>query len=122
MVRVHLCPPLTHSLGFNSLKLAENRRIEPWVCAALSYLNHPLRQQEALAYLNPALEMIKEIQRTGDIFFPRNWSRTLLTGHTSLEAKEIVKSFFNESPELPPMLKNKILQQTDHLYRIHTPR
>lgn len=104
---------------FSALLVAENRRVEPWAATALGYLNSPLRQQEAVGYIRPALEKLEEIQRTGDIFFPRNWMSALLRGHTSVEAKQEVEAFFKEHPDYPELLSNKILQQADHLYRLH---
>ncbi len=104
---------------FASLLVAENRRVEPWASAALANLNSPLRQQEAVAYIRPALEAMQEIQRTGDIFFPRNWASALLGGHTSAEARKEVDDFFAAHPDYPVLLANKIRQQADHLYRLH---
>ena len=103
---------------FQSLLKAENRRIEPWVSTSLSLLNHRLREQESLEYIRPALELLPEIQRTGDIFFPSAWLRALLSGHKSPEARNEVERFLQESPDFPPMLRNKLLQQSDYLYRI----
>lgn len=104
---------------FASLLNAENRRIEPWASVALSNLNHRLRQKEAVGYIRPALGIMQEVQRTGDIFFPRDWARALLGGHTSVEARKEVDAFFAEHPDFPVMLSNKIRQQADHLYRLH---
>ncbi len=103
---------------FNSLLVAENRRIEPWVVQTLGYLNHPLRQEEALPYILPALQVLREVQRTGDIFFPKNWIVAVLNGHNSTEAAQIVETFVNENPRYPTLLKNKILQAADHLFRL----
>lgn len=103
---------------FNSLLVAENRRVEPWASAALANLNSYARQQEAIAYIRPALEAMQEVQRTGDIFFPRDWARALLGGHTSGDARWEVDSFFAAHPDYPAMLSNKIRQQADHLYRL----
>lgn len=102
---------------FASLLLAENRRVEPWASAALAYLNHPVRQKDAIAYIRPALEILPEVQKTGDIFFPTAWVRALLSGHTSVEAKAEVDHFFATYPDFPLMLSNKVKQQADHLYR-----
>ena len=102
---------------FASLLKAENRRVEPWASAALSNLNNHLRQKEALSYIRPALEAMQEVQRTGDIFFPTDWVRALLSGHTSAEARGEVDTFFADHPDYPVMLSNKIRQQADHLYR-----
>ena len=100
---------------FLSLLEAENRRIEPWAATALGYLNHHLRQDEALEYILPALEEIEEVQQTGDIFFPRTWARALLSGHHSKAASEKVEEFFAQNPDYPHMLKLKIKQQAWHL-------
>lgn len=102
---------------FASLLVAENRRVEPWASAALSYLNHSTRQKDAVAYIRPALEILPEVQKTGDIFFPTAWARALLSGHTSAEARSEVDRFFASYPGFPEMLSNKVKQQADHLYR-----
>lgn len=104
---------------FASLLVAGNRRVEPWASAALSNLNCQLRQKEAVGYIRPALEVLQEVQHTGDIFFPRDWVRALLSGHTSPEAKKEVDDFFATHPDYPVLLSNKIRQQADHLYRLH---
>ncbi len=103
---------------FNALLHVENRRVEPWVTRALYYLNHPLRQEEALKYIRPSLDILQEIQRTGDIFFPKNWISSCLSGHNSIEAAGYVRQFFKEHPDYPILLKNKVLQSADHLFRI----
>jgi aminopeptidase N len=95
----------------------ENRSVEPWTASVLSYLNHPLRQREALAYIRPGLEELPEIQQTGDIFFPKNWCVSLLRGHDSPEATAQVKAFLQENPDFPQLLKAKLLQSADHLLR-----
>lgn len=104
---------------FASLLIADNRRVEPWASAALANLNHASRQEEAVAYIRPALEAMQDVQRTGDIFFPTAWVRALLAGHTSAGARAEVDAFFATHPDFPPMLANKIRQQADHLYRIN---
>lgn len=40
--------------------------------------NHPLREKHAVKYLRPGLEVLQEVQRTGDIFFPKSRVSTLL--------------------------------------------
>lgn len=102
---------------FDALLQPENRRIEPWTATLLSYLNHPLRQAQAVSYIRPGLEVLQEVQRTGDIFFPRNWVSALLGHHHSLEAYREVKGFLEAHPDYPPLLKNKILQAAYLLYR-----
>ena len=98
---------------FESLMEPENRRIEPWTATLLGYLNHHLRHKEAMRYIYRGLEEIEEVQRTGDIFFPRNWAGALLGGHTSDEAKAEVVRFLSDHPELNQLLRNKILQAAD---------
>ncbi len=101
-------PALRESL-FQSLSQPDNRRIEPWTLSVLYYLNHPLRQQEALQYIEPALELLPEIQRTGDIFFPANWCSNLLSGHRSQEASTRVEHFLSTHQSYPTLLTSKIL-------------
>jgi aminopeptidase N len=102
---------------FASLLSPENRAVEPWAGAVLGYLNHPLRQEDALSYIYPGLEELPEIQRTGDIFFPKNWCNALLRGHGSAAAKDEVLRFLGDHPDFPPLLEGKLLQAADHLLR-----
>ena len=102
---------------FQSLMKAENRRIEPWAASALAYLNHPLRQSYAVKYIRPGLKVLEEVQRTGDIFFPKNWASALLRNHKSKKAYQEVQAFFEAHPGYSPLLKNKILQAAWPLYR-----
>lgn len=103
---------------FASLLSAENRVIEPWALKSLSLLNHPIRQAESRKYIKPALDIINEIQQTGDIFLPQNWIEALLNGHISIEAFNIVDKFiYNNESTLNPMLMDKLKQKSDHLYR-----
>jgi aminopeptidase N len=102
---------------FETLKKEENREKEAWVLDALTYLHHPLRAQSALKYLRPSLDLLQEIQLTGDIFFPTRWLHNTFAGHSSPEAAEIAQTFLKEHPDYPYFLKNKILQATDLLDR-----
>ena len=95
---------------FASLLKPENRRVEPWAEKALAYLNHPLRESYAVKYIRPGLEVMQEVQRTGDIFFPKKWANALLKNHHSDEARHEVEAFFAAHPDYPTLLKNKILQ------------
>lgn len=102
---------------FRSLSDISNRRKEPWVAAALSYLNHPLRQKTFIKFLPASLNMLEEIQRTGDIFFPQNWLSAIFSNYQSAEAWQIADGFLNNHPGYNPLLKAKILQTTDNLHR-----
>jgi aminopeptidase N len=104
---------------FNALLMADNRSVEPWASSALSLLNHRLREKEALGYIRAGLGALEEVQQTGDIFFPTAWLRSLLSGHTSVEARQEIEAFWEEHPNYSLMLSNKIWQQADHLYRLN---
>ena len=60
--------------AFARFQDVKNRSHEPWVLEAMRYLNHPLREAHARRFVRPALELLPEIQRTGDIFFPKRWA------------------------------------------------
>ena len=102
---------------FRSLADTENRNVEPWVASSLSYLNHYTRRDSSLKYISPALELLPEIQRTGDIFFPSDWLGALLGGHNSPQALDAVNNYLDSAKELNPMLRSKVLQKADHIFR-----
>lgn len=102
---------------FASLAEPDNRRIEPWTLSLLYYLNHPVRGWQSVHYIEPALALLPELQRTGDIFFPANWCSNLLAGHRSLEAAQTVSHFLATHPDLHPLLRNKILTAAYRLQR-----
>ncbi|MFT6216329.1 MAG: aminopeptidase N, partial [Roseivirga sp.] len=102
---------------FNSLKEEENRETESWVLSALSYLHHPMRRAESEKYIKPSLELLKEIQETGDIFFPSRWLGQTLDNHNSPSAVKIVRDFLSKNPEYNAQLKMKILQSADNTFR-----
>jgi aminopeptidase N len=102
---------------FRSLSDPANRRREPWAADGLAYLDHPLRRPESERYITPALEMLEEIQRTGDIFFPKNWTDATLGGHNSKAAADAVRAFLAARPDYPVRLRRIILQSADTLFR-----
>jgi aminopeptidase N len=69
--------PSVRQAAFARFRDVENRRREPWVVESLRYLNHPLRERSAIEFVRPALDMLPEIQRTGDIFFPTRWTESV---------------------------------------------
>ncbi len=109
--------PDTRDLFFSRLKNPQNRAHEPWVIDAVRYLHHPVRQDHARKYLYPSLKMLKEIERTGDIFFPKNWLDATFSGHNKLEAALVAKSFLEVRESYPHFLKQKLLQSIDPLFR-----
>jgi aminopeptidase N len=102
---------------FESLRDPANREHEPWVLEALGYLHHPLRSARAERYILPSLDMVEEIQRTGDIFFPLGWLSATLDGHNTPTAAAIVQEFLDAHPDLPERLRGKVLQAGDGLLR-----
>lgn len=109
--------PSDREAFFARLREAGNRRPEPWVTEGLQYLHHPLRMGHGRAFILESLEMLPEIQRTGDIFFPLNWLEATLSGYQDPEAAAIVKEFLHENPDLEENLKLKVLQAADMLFR-----
>ena len=102
---------------FESLKSVENRAHESWVQQAIGFLHHPLRAQESLMYISPTLEMLEELQLTGDIFFPKRVLDNTFRGHQSKEAVDAVRQFLYRNNHYPENLKNKILQASDLTFR-----
>jgi aminopeptidase N len=102
---------------FNSLKDEKNRETESWVLSALSYLHHPLRRNQAEKYIKPSLELLKEVQETGDIFFPSRWLGQTLDNHNTASSVKIVRDFLSKNPNYNAQLKMKILQSSDNLFR-----
>jgi aminopeptidase N len=109
--------PSVREAFFQTLLKAENREKEPWVLEALSNLHHPLRRDHALRFILPSLQVLEEIQRTGDIFFPGRWVGATLESHNSPEAEGVVRDFLAQRPDYPYQLRLKILQGADPLFR-----
>ena len=109
--------PATREQAFERLRSVENRRHEPWVLESLHYLNHPLRQEASQKLIRPSLEMLPEIQRTGDIFFPARWTETVLGNQRSPEAAAIVRAFLAKPPALSERLRWDVLASADDLFR-----
>ena len=103
---------------FRRLADPSEREREPWVADALAHLHHPSRAAHARQLIRPGLEMLEEIQRTGDIFFPSDWLRATLGGHSSAEAAATVREFLDtREGTYPPRLRQKVLQSADLLFR-----
>ena len=83
----------------------------------MRYLHHPLRAERAERYIQPSLDLLEEIQRTGDIFFPLGWLNATLDGHNTPAAAAIVRGFLDSRTDLPARLRGKVLQATDGLER-----
>ncbi|MGH9309730.1 MAG: M1 family metallopeptidase [Vicinamibacterales bacterium] len=103
---------------FERLRDVANRRRETWVLQGVGYLHHPLRAADAERYIDPSLELLLEIQRTGDIFFPKRWMDATLSGHRSASAAHKVRSFVEKlSQDYPERLRRIVLSSADDLFR-----
>jgi aminopeptidase N len=113
----------TRNAFFTSLSDVKNRRREAWVLQAMGYLHHPLRAQVSEKYITPSLELLAEIQRTGDIFFPKRWADATLSGHQSASAARRVSDFLGKLPEnYQERLRRIILSSSDDLIRLRRTR
>ncbi len=110
--------PKIREQAFERFRDVNNRRRESWVLESLNYLHHPLRAQHAERFIRPSLDLLREIQRTGDIFFPKRWTDATLSGHRSSEAARTVQDFLIErGPKLPERLRWVVLSSADDLFR-----
>ena len=110
--------PAVRERWFLSLRDLANRRREPWVLEGLAYLHHPLRAAQSATYVRPSLDMLREIQKTGDIFFPKRWMDTTLAGYSDAGTAGEVRRFLGALPRnYPARLKNVILSSADELFR-----
>jgi aminopeptidase N len=110
--------PLVREAFFERLRDVENRGREPWVLTGLGYLNHPTRSEHSRRFVIPALDLVEEIQRTGDIFFPQRWLGATLGSHNEPDlAAEVARWLEDLPPDYPQRLLGKILQSTDGLDR-----
>jgi aminopeptidase N len=110
--------PAARSAFFAGLADVKNRRHEAWVLQALAYLHHPLRAQASETHISASLELLREIQRTGDIFFPKRWADATLSGHRSPSAARLVRTFLDGLPEdYPERLRRIVLSSADDLFR-----
>jgi|RhiMethySRZTD1v2_1073278.scaffolds.fasta_scaffold03387_17 aminopeptidase N len=109
--------PAVREQAFARFANVENRRREAWVLESEAYLNHPLRAAHAARFVRPALDLLREIQRTGDIFFPGRWMNATLSGHRTPEVAATVRRFLAANPQYPERLRWTILSAADELFR-----
>ncbi len=109
--------PAERDQFFASLADTKNREHEAWVTAALGYLHHPLRAETSVKYLPKSLELLEEIQRTGDIFFPESWLRSTFSTYQTPDVARLVRRFLADRPAYNPRLRNKLLQAADGPFR-----
>jgi aminopeptidase N len=109
--------PEIRDAWFDRLGEVSNRRREPWVLEGLRYLNHPLRASHSQKYVRRGLEMLEDVERSGDIFFPKNWMDALLNGYRSPAVAQTVRAFLAERSSYPVSLQRVVLQSADDLFR-----
>ena len=109
--------PQVRGGAFERFRQLDNRRREPWVSESLAYLNHPLREADAERFITPGLELLADIQRTGDIFFPSAWTGSMLWGHRSPRAAALVHDFLAKELQYPERLRWTVLSAADDLFR-----
>jgi aminopeptidase N len=103
---------------FDSLADVNNRSHEAWVLDAVRYLHHPLRASTSRDLVVPALALMREIQQTGDIFFPKRWADATLTGYQSVQTAAEVRAFIDQLPaDYPERLRWVLLSSADPLFR-----
>jgi aminopeptidase N len=108
----------TRDAFFASLREVKNRRREAWVLQGIRYLHHPLRAATAEKHIPASLALLREIQETGDIFFPKRWADATLAGHRTASAARMVHGFLNGLPgDYPERLRRIVLSAADDLFR-----
>lgn len=105
---------------FTSLSIAKNREKESWVLTACGFIHHPLRHDSSHKHIRQSLDLLQEIQLTGDIFFPKRWLVTTIGQYQSKQAYSILQQFIEENPDYNEVLMKKLLQASDDLIRYHT--
>jgi aminopeptidase N len=110
--------PVMRDGFFQSMRDRRNRAHEAWVLDAMRYLNHPLRASMSAQYVRPALELVLEIQQTGDIFFPKRWADATLSGYQDARTASEVSAFIAQLPgDYPPRLRWILQSAADPLQR-----
>ena len=112
--------PAVRNEFFASLADEANRSTESWVLDALANLHHPVRTGVSERYILPSLELLQEIQVTGDIFFPKRWLDETLGNYNSASAAATVRRFLESRPDYNAQLRMKILQAADPLFRANS--
>jgi aminopeptidase N len=106
---------------FEGLRDVRRRAREAWVIDAVRYLHHPLRASDSRRLVRAALELLPEIQKTGDIFFPKRWTDATLGGYQSRAVADDVREIIDRlPPDYPHRLRWVLLASADPLIRAAT--
>jgi aminopeptidase N len=77
-----------------------------------------LRAATSKKYIRPALALVREIQQTGDIFFPKRWADATLSGYQSVQTAAEVRDVIAHLPvDYPTRLRWVLLSSADPLFR-----
>jgi len=92
--------PVERERWFLFLSDVNNRWREYWGLEGLGYLHHPLRAETSKKFISPSLDMLWDIQKTGDISFPTNWLDASLSGHQTRAVADTVHAFLTRTTRL----------------------
>ena len=109
--------PSVREAFFHGLADPDNRRPEPWAIEGLGYFHHPLRHSHSVQFITPGLELLEEVQETGDIFFPLRWLEATFRGYGCRESVTATREFLEQDTDLHPNLRLKTLQAADLMFR-----
>ncbi len=109
--------PSVREAFFHGLTDPAGRRPEPWALEGLGYFHHPLRHAHSRAFISPSLELLEEVQKTGDIFFPLRWLEATFNGYGCQESVTATREFLEQHDGLHPNLRLKTLQAADLMFR-----
>jgi aminopeptidase N len=98
---------------FARLRDRQARAREPWVLEGLALLFHPRRATASEKFLGTALELLPEVQRTGDIFFPQRWAQVILEPYRNPSAAALVRQWL---PKYNERLQRTVLVAADDLF------
>lgn len=110
--------PAEREAWFLQLRDPARRKQEDWVIDGLAELHHPVRAQASAHLVQPALAMLLDVRRHGGTFFDSQWVGSVLHGHGSPAVAEVVRRYLaGLSPDFPPKLRERVLQESDLLQR-----
>ena len=103
---------------FHALAPVAARQHEVWVGEGLSLLHHPLRAAASAGLVKKALDMLPDVNGTGNLFFDSAWLAGTLNGHASAAVAATVQERLDSLPaDYPPKLRELLLQRSDLLFR-----
>ena len=95
---------------FNDLLKPENRQYKFWALHALELLNADVREPSSNIFIQSTLTSLEYLLQTSDIYFCSDWLKSLLAGHKSQEAQQMIEKFLKSQPNLHSQLRNEVLE------------